>query len=1593
MKRIWKKGISWFLALVMVIGVMPMSAFAAEVSAENLATAQVGDTHTVSGSTEAPATAPEGTHWEGPVKSDDYTCGKDEHTHVDGCYVLDVTNPVCGHSHGKNCFNAYMPCMKSNCTKKHVIVLGYLNYHEEDLNCGHHVNTCFGPSDVVNALTCPTNYAHTHDDITCYSYTWTLTWNVYDVHVTVTGKDGVTPIGVPATATHGTDVTFKLPATGDVYTSWTAKIGENAYPLSATEDTVVTAKAITSGEIVVELTSEPVPTYSVTVVEENKFDGCSCTIDKAENLLAGATVELDVSVPESTTSAMYGYTIDVSEGATINGNRVTVGSSDVTVTITYSRIELTGKQTGEILFNKNVDATALSEEELGALKKSIFDSLEVKSLPEGATSENVEIKYDPWYQGKITQEYNQNGDPVLLNETPEDSLLYTGFAFGKSGNPETVIISYQGVSISAVLTLLDGRPVPTIQLNSGVSFTYSPSMEKEAVFDEIFEAVLVEGEAIAYDDSYLSYEVSGLTAGNQTVTVTYSDSGIYQAALPATMEFEIKQAPVEITVNSQTVKYGAALENFVTTDPTIDTYQFVLGLDVSKMYLENGEKLAGYETEVNLVLPFGLDDILANLSDEKILGVASPREIASALLTPIFEDLSAGVDAGELAGYLDTLKEYLPYLGMSAESLDILVTAMTSLEEQLDGVIIKVNAPLPSDIGVYVVGAVTGDSNYETDLAVGYLVITPDGHKATLDWKFQEENGFVTLPALQSGEYDLGAYVTAVAEGTKEEAEAALTNLFLGVNADGEIVITEEQAELSVGAYAEVAYVFNWGNVIYYAEPIARAFAVVPELVDVKFVDETGAPNNDRLFTFTNEAHDLKYTIDGVVSTNATSLNYIGIQTNGKVYNSTVAPKHSGAYTAVVTYSEKNDAGEYIRGGVDAAVMVIKPTTATIKVTGKEVLYNEAGHTVQVEVTSAADENLTVDYTLISGGATVSGDIDEVGLDAFHGNVNIDFPRWLDEALSKYDLYNGGVNKNSLASFINANRAELVSFVSEKVSKDIPELDAYIDELLTVLGKLPQDVALTFENNKTYTEPGYYFFYGIVTDSDHLPAADTGLVHIYKEVNNFDLKDTTVCYDGTEKWVEMDNDAGADYLALVINRADNSLNILLEDDVMAMLEKLPIDLPDSVTFPDLNGLVDTSAVVDALEEIVGKLIEKADALNLSSEFMAVLESIQAELAARENMPKATITINGALPTAIGTYECYAISYSEAYQLAVSEGSLTINPHVEVVDEAVPPTCTEDGLTEGKHCDVCKEVLVAQTTDPKLDHAYGDWAPVDADNHKHVCRNDANHVETDAHDWESASDTVCDTCGYTRTVGGGGSSGGGGGAGDAGDSAGDRPAIADPTVTGVVDYLNTDSHSPFMVGDDKGNFRPNANITRGEVAQIFYALLKDKNVTITASFDDVESGIWYETAVNTLASMGIVSGIGDGKFEPDRPITRAEFAAIAAKFAKKSYAGVKFDDVAEDHWAYPGICTAASYGWVTGIGDNKFGPTQKITRAEVATIVNHMLGRLGDWDAIDNGECRWFPDVTKSHWAWYEIGEATTDHDYKFNSKRTEETWK
>ena len=212
---------------------------------------------------------------------------------------------------------------------------------------------------------------------------------------------------------------------------------------------------------------------------------------------------------------------------------------------------------------------------------------------------------------------------------------------------------------------------------------------------------------------------------------------------------------------------------------------------------------------------------------------------------------------------------------------------------------------------------------------------------------------------------------------------------------------------------------------------------------------------------------------------------------------------------------------------------------------------------------------------------------------------------------------------------------------------------------------------------------------------------------------------------------------------------------------------------------------------------------------------------------------------------------------------------------------------------------------------------------------------------------------------------------------------------------AVPALFTDDHYAYIVGGPDGTVRPNDSITRAGVATIFFRLLKDSvrdaNLLTGCTYTDVPDGHWANTAISTMTGLGIVQGHSATTFDPSAPITRAQFAAICARFdTGKSNGSRTFSDI-KGHWAKAYIERAAELGWISGFQDGTFRPDAYITRAQAVTMINRMLNRVPE-DPSDllPGMNVW-PDCRPGDWFYLAIQEATNSHDYRHKAG-SYETW-
>jgi hypothetical protein len=205
-------------------------------------------------------------------------------------------------------------------------------------------------------------------------------------------------------------------------------------------------------------------------------------------------------------------------------------------------------------------------------------------------------------------------------------------------------------------------------------------------------------------------------------------------------------------------------------------------------------------------------------------------------------------------------------------------------------------------------------------------------------------------------------------------------------------------------------------------------------------------------------------------------------------------------------------------------------------------------------------------------------------------------------------------------------------------------------------------------------------------------------------------------------------------------------------------------------------------------------------------------------------------------------------------------------------------------------------------------------------------------------------------------------------------------------------LDTTNHYAYIIGMPDGLVHPEQNITRGEVATIFFRMLTDDSRTAfwqtTNTYKDVPSTMWCNNAISTLTNAGILKGYEDGTFRPNASISRAEFATMAVRFFESQYNGAdKFSDIASN-WARQYINAAAEAGIIKGYTDGTFRPNKMITRAEAVTIMNRVLLRAPDKDHLLADMKVWPDNKVLTKWYYADMQEATNSHDFEMPEDET-----
>ena len=210
-----------------------------------------------------------------------------------------------------------------------------------------------------------------------------------------------------------------------------------------------------------------------------------------------------------------------------------------------------------------------------------------------------------------------------------------------------------------------------------------------------------------------------------------------------------------------------------------------------------------------------------------------------------------------------------------------------------------------------------------------------------------------------------------------------------------------------------------------------------------------------------------------------------------------------------------------------------------------------------------------------------------------------------------------------------------------------------------------------------------------------------------------------------------------------------------------------------------------------------------------------------------------------------------------------------------------------------------------------------------------------------------------------------------------------------------DLLNDSDHFAYVIGYMDGNVRPYGLISRAETTTIFFRLLKDSvrdgNLLTSNTYTDVADDYWANTAISTMTGLGIVQGRSTTTFDPKAPITRAQFAAICARFdTGKSNGEQTFSDI-QGHWAEKYIQRAAELGWIKGFEDGTFRPDTYITRAQAMTMINRVLNRIPEDESDLLPGMNVWPDCNPGDWFYLAVQEATNSHDFEHKAG-SYETW-
>lgn len=871
----------------------------------------------------------------------------------------------------------------------------------------------------------------------------------------------------------------------------------------------------------------------VTIKVEPKPTDCTIKLGSAANVRAARVVVGDksneltaagFSIAENT---VFKISVEPAEGCYVKSIKVTqngaqvgsgnLGHSKTVATtdaikagtnLTYA-VDVECVEVGIVLRDANPAISwndlmdSANADDVKAAEEAIFALVDLdKSVP-GLSLENATVEYDAGgFVGFKSVGYQPEGITAPLQhkfgqkiEIGEEKTETIRISF--VGDDEYPAVKYEGK-----ISLQDNRIETTVKLKTGQSIVYSPDITDAQIYNLVFESLsatatgddaAVESPVAKFggDDPNMTVSYDDIHAGTVNVTVKYLGSKKF-APSEANVDITVEKAPSSVSIDSQTISYKdvSSIDSIISTDPEGVSYiSFAMGLD-----FQEGE------THLHLNLPAFVD--LSALD-----GRPEVKAFVEGILNGIYANLEGEVTVSGLStalkNALTALESVSGYVNIDAQTIQQLITLLESIEN-LEGVgDLKVKVTVndvivPQNSGVYLVGAVTADANYKTSAGLGYLVIKPNATQVDLAFNMEDDSGFIPAHKIKGGKFDLGSHVVQ-GELTDEQHAAAtdkLKNIYFGVLTDGSTVTSNDPLS-DFGAYTQIAYISDFGNEMFWAKPITRAYAVVGDLAVVEFVDEAGQPNNDRQFIYDGQPKAMtavaKDRSGNPLTAGTISYHYLGIEGDAEGYSSSEAPSEAGAYVVVATYTEPGN----LYAGAAVGAMVIKPAEVDVTVTSVTHVYdgNAVDVSSMVEVTPDA-----VQVAVLTAGLAVDGDFSENGLNDVAGAVNIDFPAKADKVLKKIlpDAYDKGIAPSALVEKASDIREQL-----QAVGYDT----AALDQVMGLLEGASDKAKLTFkeQSDANPSAIGVYFVAAVVMDPNYQAAFASGTLVIVPEVTQATL--------------------------------------------------------------------------------------------------------------------------------------------------------------------------------------------------------------------------------------------------------------------------------------------------------------------------------------------------------------------------------------------------------------------------------------------------------------------------------------------------------